>query len=142
VLRRGVDGEVYSIGGGHEVENVVLTRQILQLTAKPETLIQPVKDRPGHDRRYSVDSKKVRQLGWVPRHPFGGALWPPWSGIKATKRGGARSSPASSARTTNGSTGSADPEVHAAGHRGGGGTRSRARRADAIGLPCRRVCRL
>jgi dTDP-glucose 4,6-dehydratase len=74
VLRRGVDGEVYNIGGGHAVENVVLTRQILHLTGKPETLIQPVKDRPGHDRRYSVDSKKMRQLGWAPRHQFGDAL--------------------------------------------------------------------
>jgi dTDP-glucose 4,6-dehydratase len=74
VLRRGSDGEIYNIGGGHEVENVVLTRQILQLTGKPETLIQPVKDRPGHDRRYSVDSKKIHQLGWTPRHRFGDAL--------------------------------------------------------------------
>jgi dTDP-glucose 4,6-dehydratase len=74
VLRKGVDGEVYNIGGGHEVENIVLTRQILQLTGKPETLIQPVKDRPGHDRRYSVDSKKIHQLGWAPRHRFGDAL--------------------------------------------------------------------
>ena len=74
VLRRGADGEIYNIGGGHEVENVVLTRQILQLTGKPETLIQPVKDRPGHDRRYSVDSKKIHQLGWTPRHRFGDAL--------------------------------------------------------------------
>lgn len=74
VLRKGGEGEVYNIGGGHEVENIVLTRQILQLTGKPETLIQPVKDRPGHDRRYSVDSKKVRQLGWTPRHRFGDAL--------------------------------------------------------------------
>ena len=74
VLRRGADGEIYNIGGGHEVENVVLTRQILQLTGKPETLIQPVKDRPGHDRRYSVDSKKIHQLGWRPRHRFGDAL--------------------------------------------------------------------
>jgi dTDP-glucose 4,6-dehydratase len=74
VLRQGHDGEVYNIGGGHEVENIVLTRQILHLTGKPETLIQPVKDRPGHDRRYSVDSKKVRQLGWAPRHKFGDAL--------------------------------------------------------------------
>jgi dTDP-glucose 4,6-dehydratase len=74
VLRQGKDGEVYNIGGGHEVENVVLTRQILHLTGKAETLIQPVKDRPGHDRRYSLDSKKVRQLGWTPRHPFGEAL--------------------------------------------------------------------
>ncbi len=74
VLRRGKDGEVYNIGGGHEVENIVLTRQILHLAGKPETLIQPVKDRPGHDRRYSLDSKKVRQLGWAPRHKFGDAL--------------------------------------------------------------------
>jgi len=74
VLRHGKDGEVYNIGGGNEVENVVLTRHILRLTGKPETLIQPVKDRPGHDRRYAVDSKKVRQLGWVPRHAFAAAL--------------------------------------------------------------------
>jgi dTDP-glucose 4,6-dehydratase len=74
VLRQGGEGQVYNIGGGHEVENVVLTRQILQLTGKPETLIQPVKDRLGHDRRYSVDSTKVRQLGWTPRHPFADAL--------------------------------------------------------------------
>ena len=74
VLRKGGDGQVYNIGGGHEVENVVLTRQILQLTGKPETLIQQVKDRLGHDRRYSVDSTKIRQLGWTPRHPFADAL--------------------------------------------------------------------
>ncbi|OGL06299.1 MAG: dTDP-glucose 4,6-dehydratase [Candidatus Rokubacteria bacterium RIFCSPLOWO2_02_FULL_71_18] len=74
VLRKGGDGEVYNIGGGHEVENVVLSRQILRLTGRPETLIRPVKDRPGHDRRYSLDSKKVQQLGWKPRHAFGAAL--------------------------------------------------------------------
>ena len=74
VLRQGKDGEVYNIGGGHEVENVVLTRQILRLAGKPDSLIQPVKDRPGHDRRYSLDSKKVQQLGWKPRHPFAAAL--------------------------------------------------------------------
>ena len=74
VLRRGGEGEVYNIGGGHEVENIVLTRQILQLAGKPESLIKPAKDRPGHDRRYSLDSKKVRQLGWTPRHRFPDAL--------------------------------------------------------------------
>ena len=74
VLRKGGDGEVYNIGGGHEVENVVLSRQILRLTGRPETLIRPVKDRPGHDRRYSLDSKKVQQLGWAPRYRFGDAL--------------------------------------------------------------------
>jgi dTDP-glucose 4,6-dehydratase len=74
VLRQGRDGEVYNIGGGHEVENVVLTREILRLTGKPETLIRPVTDRPGHDRRYAVDSTKIWQLGWAPRHPFAAAL--------------------------------------------------------------------
>lgn len=74
VLRRGLDGEVYNIGGGTEVENIDLTRQILRLTGQPETLIRPVKDRPGHDRRYSLDSTKVAQLGWRPRHAFAEAL--------------------------------------------------------------------
>jgi len=74
VLRRGRDGEVYNVGGGHEVENVVLTREILRLTGKPDSLIRRVTDRPGHDRRYSVDSTKVGQLGWAPRHPFPSAL--------------------------------------------------------------------
>jgi len=74
VLRQGRDGEIYNIGGGHEVENIVLTREILRLTARPDTLIRPVADRPGHDRRYSVDSTKIRQLGWAPRHPFASAL--------------------------------------------------------------------
>jgi dTDP-glucose 4,6-dehydratase len=74
VLRKGIEGEIYNIGGGHEVENVVLTREILRLTGKPATLIQPVADRLGHDRRYSVDSSKVSQLGWAPRYPFASAL--------------------------------------------------------------------
>jgi dTDP-glucose 4,6-dehydratase len=74
VLRRGQDGEVYNIGGGTEIENVDLTREILRLTGRPETLIRPVKDRPGHDRRYSLDSSKVHGLGWSPRHVFADAL--------------------------------------------------------------------
>ena len=74
VLRRGRDGEVYNIGGGTEVENIDLTREILRLTGRPETLIRPVKDRAGHDRRYSLDSTKVQGLGWSPRHAFGDAL--------------------------------------------------------------------
>jgi dTDP-glucose 4,6-dehydratase len=74
VLRHGKDGEVYNIGGGHEVENVALTREILRLLDKPDTLIRRVTDRPGHDRRYSIDSTKVWQLGWSPRYPFAGAL--------------------------------------------------------------------
>jgi dTDP-glucose 4,6-dehydratase len=74
VLRKGKDGEVYNIGGGTEVENLVLTRQILRLLGKPESLIQPVKDRPGHDRRYALDCHKIRGSGWKPAHAFGEAL--------------------------------------------------------------------
>ena len=74
VLRRGKDGEVYNIGGGHEVENVELTHEILRLLDRPETLIRPVTDRPGHDRRYALDSTRVWQLGWSPRYPFAAAL--------------------------------------------------------------------
>ena len=74
VLRNGREGEVYNIGGGHEVENVALTRDILRLTGRPSSLIRPVTDRPGHDRRYSVNCAKVTALGWAPRHAFADAL--------------------------------------------------------------------
>jgi len=74
VLRRGVDGEIYNIGGGNEVDNVALTRQILGLLRKPESLITPVADRPGHDRRYALDSAKLAGLGWAPAHSFAAAL--------------------------------------------------------------------
>ena len=74
VLHKGRAGEVYNVGGGTEVENIVLTRQILLRLGKPESLIQPVKDRPGHDRRYALDCHKLRGLGWKPAHAFGEAL--------------------------------------------------------------------
>jgi len=74
VLRRGRDGEVYNVGGGHEVANGALTREILRLLGKPESLVQAVADRPGHDRRYALDAAKLGSLGWAPRHPFTSAL--------------------------------------------------------------------
>ncbi|HET8578304.1 MAG TPA: dTDP-glucose 4,6-dehydratase [Methylomirabilota bacterium] len=74
VLRKGADCEIYNIGGGTEVENVALTRQILRLLGKPESFITPVADRPGHDRRYALDSSKVHALGWTPGHSFAAAL--------------------------------------------------------------------
>ena len=74
VLRRGRDGEVYNVGGGHEVANLAITREILRLLGKPESLILPVADRPGHDRRYALDAAKLSQLGWAPRYPFASAL--------------------------------------------------------------------
>ena len=74
VLRHGGDGEIYNIGGGTGIENRELTRRILRLLGKPESLIQPVTDRPGHDRRYALDASKLRALGWAPRHSFEQAL--------------------------------------------------------------------
>ncbi len=74
VLRKGQDGEIYNIGGGNEIENIDLTRRILRLLGKPDSLITPVTDRAGHDRRYSLDSTKARELGWTPAHRFDDAL--------------------------------------------------------------------
>jgi dTDP-glucose 4,6-dehydratase len=74
VLRKGQDGEIYNIGGSNEVENITLTRTILHLLGKPETFITRVADRPGHDRRYALDSGKIHDLGWAPAHSFEAAL--------------------------------------------------------------------
>jgi dTDP-glucose 4,6-dehydratase len=69
-IARGADGEVYNVGGGNQVRNLDLTRRILQLVGKPESLIKPVVDRPGHDRRYSLDTSKLQALGWRPQMAF------------------------------------------------------------------------
>ena len=74
VLHNGDIGEVYNIGGGNEVTNINLTNAILELMEKSKSLIQPVKDRLGHDRRYSIDSSKIRVLGWEPEYNFNSAL--------------------------------------------------------------------
>ena len=70
VLEQGQPGEVYNIGGGNEVRNVDLTHRILELVGRPTSLIRPVADRLGHDRRYAVDTTKLRALGWTPAVPF------------------------------------------------------------------------
>jgi len=67
VLRRGNLGEVYNIGGGQEVDNATLTKMILAELGKSAELIEYVKYRPGHDRRYSIDCSKVKKLGWQPK---------------------------------------------------------------------------
>jgi dTDP-glucose 4,6-dehydratase len=74
VLHKGAEGEVYNVGAGAELENIALTRRILALLGKPERLIQAVTDRPGHDRRYAVDTARLRALGWQPVHSFEDAL--------------------------------------------------------------------
>jgi dTDP-glucose 4,6-dehydratase len=70
LLTKGVPGQVYNIGGGNEVKNVDLTHRILEILGKPASLIQPVEDRKGHDRRYSLSTDKLRKMGWAPVHDF------------------------------------------------------------------------
>jgi dTDP-glucose 4,6-dehydratase len=70
-LRKGEAGQVYNIGG-QERENMDVVRRILDLTGASPDLVRHVEDRPGHDRRYSVDSTKLRGLGWQPKHSFDG----------------------------------------------------------------------
>jgi dTDP-glucose 4,6-dehydratase len=71
VLHKGRDGQIYNISGGNETQNIKLTRTILSIMGKPESLIKPVRDRLGHDRRYSIDSGKIRkELGWKPEQNF------------------------------------------------------------------------
>jgi dTDP-glucose 4,6-dehydratase len=70
VLHKGRPGEVYNVGSGVETYNVDMARQILRLLGKPEGLIQHVTDRPGHDRRYSLNCDKLRCLGWSSEHTF------------------------------------------------------------------------
>lgn len=74
VLHKGEIGEAYNIGGGTELPNIELTRLILKLMRKPESLIKFVKDRPGHDKRYALNCDKMKNLGWAARHNFEEAL--------------------------------------------------------------------
>ena len=70
LIERGRPGETYNIGGGNEATNLDLTHRILELLDRPASLIDPVEDRPGHDRRYCLDTAKLRALGWKPRTAF------------------------------------------------------------------------
>jgi dTDP-glucose 4,6-dehydratase len=74
LIDRGDNGEVYNIGGGNDVANIDLTQQILGVLGKPATLITPVADRVGHDRRYCLDTGKLRGVGWKPQVPFDAGL--------------------------------------------------------------------
>ena len=67
LIDRGVNGEVYNVGGGQECENMELTRKLLAMMGKDEHSIKFVQDRPGHDMRYSLDSSKLQGLGWAPQ---------------------------------------------------------------------------
>ena len=70
MLAHGVPGEAYNCGGPDECENLEVVRRVLELTGREDSLIEFVTDRPGHDRRYSLASGKLRGLGWEPRMRF------------------------------------------------------------------------
>lgn len=71
VLHKGKIGEVYNIGGNNEKKNIEIVKLILENLGKSESLIEYVKDRPGHDRRYAIDSTKIQEkLGWKPKYTF------------------------------------------------------------------------
>ncbi len=74
ILRNGEVGEIYNIGGGAERTNLEITGSILKILGKNDSMIEYVNDRPGHDFRYSLDCSKLRDLGWMPKHNFEGAL--------------------------------------------------------------------
>ena len=70
-IEKGRAGEIYNIGGSRALPNIEVVRAILAALGKPESLMQPVVDRPGHDRRYALSSEKLmRETGWKPRMPF------------------------------------------------------------------------
>ena len=71
VLHKGTIGEVYNIGGNNEKANIDIVKLIISTIGKSENLIEYVKDRPGHDRRYAIDNTKITtQLGWSPSYTF------------------------------------------------------------------------
>ena len=74
LLDHGTPGETYNIAGGNEMENIEITRRVLAELGKPESLIRYVDDRPGHDRRYSLDAGKLARAGFRPRTPLAEGL--------------------------------------------------------------------
>ena len=70
VFEQGEPGTVYNVGGGNERENITVAEQIVATLGKSRSLIRFVQDRPGHDRRYSIDCRRLRALGWSPQVPF------------------------------------------------------------------------
>lgn len=74
VLHKGKIGQIYNIGTGWHKQNIKITQLILDELGKGKEMIEYVKDRPAHDRRYSLNSKKIRELGWQPQYKFGEAM--------------------------------------------------------------------
>jgi len=74
LLERGIPGEIYNIGGENERTNLEITKKILDLLSRDDSMIEYVTDRPGHDFRYSLDCSKIRAMGWKPGYSFDEAL--------------------------------------------------------------------
>ena len=75
VMRKGTAGGIYNVAGRNELANLDLVKRILEAMGKPERMMEFVEDRPGHDRRYSIDDAKIRkELGWRPKHDFESGL--------------------------------------------------------------------
>lgn len=70
ILRRGELGQVYNVGSDDPRVNLAVAEEILKFLGRPASLIRFVSDRPGHDRRYALNSKKIRAMGWLPKHRF------------------------------------------------------------------------
>lgn len=69
ILHKGNPGEIYNIGSDNERSNLEITKMILKFLSKPDDQFERVEDRPGHDRRYAIDAKKIEKLGWKPDYP-------------------------------------------------------------------------
>jgi dTDP-glucose 4,6-dehydratase len=75
VLEHGTPGNVYNLGGGNSRTNLEITKRLIELTGREyESSVRHVLDRPGHDRRYALDSSKAQALGWRPQVPFDNGL--------------------------------------------------------------------
>ena len=75
VFEQAEAGAVYNVGGNNEQPNIAVVKLLLQILGKPESLIEYVTDRPGHDRRYAIDASRIRDdLGWEPARTFDEAL--------------------------------------------------------------------
>jgi len=74
VAQKGKDGEIYNVASGEEHMNIEVAKTILEILKKPESLIKSVPDRPGHDRRYSLNTAKIEKLGWKPEIGFAEGL--------------------------------------------------------------------
>ena len=74
LLHEGAVGESYNVGAGNYATNIEVARRICELLDRPTDLIRPVLDRPGHDRRYRLDTAKLRSLGWSPTHDLEATL--------------------------------------------------------------------